>query len=303
MASFPADVTDVRSNPKDQIAHAAELLQRSKLRRRVFMAIYTGKQKVKKVSDVMQATKLDRITVLHQGRALADNRIVKQIKVRGETAYEKDRFYGQRRQKILSLATNRKKLEDFPTKTSPKVSVGKLKLNVIRLPWSAVQISRITIDDIDSFSKVRNKRLQVRQLFTPLPEKSFKEGFQRIVGEPGSFTDWGGERNDLFTTRLRIKGQRTHAAIAFKGKGLQVARLTTKYMGKNGDQVQSLFSSPAQAFMVQYWREIDASLIEQMQEFAKAKSATSGERIYFGIIDGKDSSRLIAAYPSQFSVK
>lgn len=295
-----SDVTDVRSNPKDQIAHAAELLRRSPLRRKVFLAIYRGKRKVKSVTDLMSATKLDRITVLKQGRVLADNRIVKQLKLDGETGYEKDRFYGQRRGRILSLATNKKALERFPTKTSPRLASGVVKLDVIRVSRSFLKISRVTIDDFDTFSRVKRKGSTPVVPMRPPREDTFKRGVQRIVREPGKFTDWGGEKNDLFSTRLKLNGRRMHAAFAFKGKGQRVAKLTPKHMGKNGNQIQSLFSSPAQVFLLQYWREIDQSVLEQMQEFAKAKSVSSGERIYYGIIDGNDSVRLISAYPSQF---
>jgi hypothetical protein len=39
---------------------------------------------------------------------------------------------------------------------------------------------------------------------------------------------------------------------------------------------------------------------EQMRLFAIAKSAMTGEKIYFGIIDGDDTQRLKLAYPKQF---
>jgi hypothetical protein len=298
--SLPSNVTDVRSNPNDQIAHAAGLLRRSLLRRKVFLAIYAGKQKVKTVSEIMRATHLNRVDVLHEGRSLADNGIVSQIKVYGETAYAKDRFYAHKRAKIISLASDKNKLAGFPTKISPKISAHNTRVEVIRLPRSLVRIERITIDDIGSFSKLRHFKGIVKALVKPPAERMFKVGFQRIVREPGKFTDWGGERSDLFTTRLRIGGRRRHAAIAFKGKGLRISRLTPRYMGKNGDQIQNLFTSPAEVFLLQYWRQIDPSVIEQMEVFAKVKSLSDGRKVYFGIIDGDDSVRLMQAYPKFF---
>jgi len=127
-----------------------------------------------------------------------------------------------------------------------------------------------------------------------------KRGFQKITGEPGKSTDWGGERSDLFTTRMWIGGRRRHTAIAFKGKGLKIKRLTPRHMGKNGDQIQSLFTTPAEVFLLQYWRQIDQTVIEQMEVFAKVKSLSDGRKVYFGIIDGDDSARLIQAYPKFF---
>src|SRR6266568_6791065 len=220
--NLPFDVTDVRSNPNDQIAHAATLLKRSQRRRLVFLAIYKGKQKAKTVSEIMKATKLSRVDVLHEGRSLADNGIVSQIKIDGETAYHKDRFYAQKRAKILSLARDGRKLARFPTKVNPNALIRTSKIEVIRLPRALVQIERITIDDISSFSRVKRRHVESNHRQTPIAEGRFKKGFQRLVGEPGKFTDWGGERSDLFTTRLRVNGKRRHAAVAFKGKGLRV---------------------------------------------------------------------------------
>src|SRR5258707_6174805 len=130
---LPAHVTDVRSNPDEQIAHAAGLISRSSHRRTVFKAIYRGKQKTKTVSQLMKATGFGRICVLKQGRALADNHIVKQIKVDGETAYEKDRFYAQKRGKILRLAENRRKLLEFPTKRNPRIKITRVGVETIHV--------------------------------------------------------------------------------------------------------------------------------------------------------------------------
>ena len=108
-----------------------------------------------------------------------------------------------------------------------------------------------------------------------------------------------GERNDLHTTKLRLSSRRRLTAIGFKGPGTK-GILTPKKMGKNGDQIQRLFKSPADVFLVQYWGQIDQSVTEQMEEFAKSKSASEMKEVYFGIIDGDDSNRLLKAYPRAF---
>ena len=71
-------------------------------------------------------------------------------------------------------------------------------------------------------------------------------------------------------------------------------------MGHNGDQVQRLFRSTAEVFIVQYWNRIEESILEQMKSFAIAKSALEGRKILYGIIDGQDTARLIAVYPDCF---
>jgi hypothetical protein len=129
-------------------------------------------------------------------------------------------------------------------------------------------------------------------------EKKLKLGFAKIIGEKGSFKDWGGEKSDLFSTKLRLAGKRIRAAIAFKGKGTR-GKLVPGKMGKNGDQINRLFDEPAQVFLVVYKGQIDSSIISQMQAFAIG-NALKGGRIYYAVVDGSDIERLVSAYPDRF---
>lgn len=70
-------------------------------------------------------------------------------------------------------------------------------------------------------------------------------------------------------------------------------------MGHNGDQIQRLFTSPAQVFFVQYEGEIKESIVHQMSQLAFAKAATEQE-VYYGVIDAQDTRRLRLAYPKAF---
>jgi hypothetical protein len=63
-------VSDVRSNPQDQIAHAARVIGRSPQRRKVFIAIYKGKQKVKTVAKIVALSSLRRKRVLEEAQKL-----------------------------------------------------------------------------------------------------------------------------------------------------------------------------------------------------------------------------------------
>ena len=109
----------------------------------------------------------------------------------------------------------------------------------------------------------------------------------------------GRRANDLFTTRVRIKGKRIATAFAFKGPGTS-GRLTPGKLGKNGDQIQRLFLGPAEVFIVQYHGQIGQAVSEQMKAFATLNSVREGKQICYGVIDGEDSRRLIAAYPNKF---
>ena len=104
---------------------------------------------------------------------------------------------------------------------------------------------------------------------------------------------------DLFTSRFRIAGRRRPVALALKGPGAK-GKLTPGKMGKNGDQIQRLFEAPAEVFLVQYCRQIDLAVPAQMRQLAIVKSLMAGTRVFYGVIDGKDSTRLVRAYPSAF---
>ena len=289
-------VSDVRSSPSDQIAHAVGVLGRSRQRLAIFKAIYRGKKRVKTVNEIATATGLDRIRVLQEGRLLADNQIVKQVRAAGITAYEKDPFYKAQKKKILRLTQDPVAFANLPTKTRPQAVWPKTV--TIRIPRSRIQARYITIDDIDSFGRVARIRVEPGQ-YTAIAESRFKNGIAKILGEGGKFKDWGGERNDLYTNRVRISGRRLPVAFAFKGVGTR-GILTPRLMGKNGDQIQRLFKTAACVFIVQYWGQVAESVVEQMAEFAKAKSATEGSLVFYGVIDGGDSNRLLKAYPQAF---
>ncbi len=122
---------------------------------------------------------------------------------------------------------------------------------------------------------------------------------QEIIGQSGTFKDWGGETSDLYTTRLRLGGRRRATAFAFKGKGL-TGVLTPARMGKNGDQIQRLFTKDADVFLLQYGGTIANIVSQQMAAFAQLKSLATGRTIWYGTIDGGDSARLVAAYPTNF---
>lgn len=290
------ETTDIRSSPNEQIVHAARVLGRSEARHKVFKEIHRGKRRVKTVTEIVSRTGLSRMRVLQEARKLYNNRIVKQRKVNGELAYERDDFYFQNKKKILRLASNKRALEKYPTKWTPKTSTVIVNLPVSR---KTINIERLSIDDIDSFDKVTTVQLAPHIKNVPILEETFKKGLQKILGEQGKFKDWGGETDDLFSTRLILKGRRMNVAFGLKGRGTK-GKLTPGKMGTQGDQIQRLFRAPADVFFVQYWSQIHESILEQMKAFAITKSVLNGKRIYYGIIDGQDTLRILQAYKECF---
>lgn len=284
--------TDIRSNVNDQIANASNVIGKSEHRQRVFKAIYTGKKKIKTIDEICISTGLTQVQVLKAGGILADAQIVQKIR----KAYCKDDFYSSCYRKVLNYAQNPNKLRKLPTKTNPKGIH-----QIINVPFSrkAALAIMITIDDIESFGLIsasRNKKggKSAKQM----AEKKIKRGICKIIGESGSFKDWGGEKNDLYTTKIRFRGRRRAAAFAFKGKATK-GILTLDKMGKRADQIPRLFDTAADIYLIVYGDQISPVILEQMKAQAISK-ALAGDKIFYGIVDGDDLTRLISAYPKAF---
>jgi hypothetical protein len=289
------DTTDVRSSAQKQIAHAVEVLGRSKDRRIVFEEIYRGKKATKTVDEIAKRVGIDRKRVLEEGLVLYKSRIISRTKIDGRLAFVKDDFYSQHKARILHLVTNKRARERFGAST------GKEKVTIISVPVArkSIDVRQLTIDDIDSFQEVKAVKLAPDLKVAPILEETFKKGLQKILDEQGEFTDWGGEGDDLFSTRLILNGKRTAVAFGLKGRGTK-GKLTPKKLGKQGDQIQRLFRAPADVFLIQYWDQIQESVVEQMRLIAIARSSLDGRRIYYGVIDGQDTLRILEAYKQCF---
>jgi len=293
-------VSDTASNRKDQIANFAEILRNAPARQKVFVAVYLGKKHAKSVALIAAATGFSAKRVTMIAKQLAREKLFDQLRERIDgsiqTIYQKIEFVASNRAKILHLARNKKKLANYHTKSNP--SVKSQKTLTLRVPFP-ISTRFIAIDDVDQFSKA-GKVKNIPEMLTPerLPEASVKRGLLKLIKETKLPKDWGGESNDIFTAKLKISGVRHRAAFALKGPAKKGPLVPAK-MGKNGDQIQRLFSSPADLFFVQYEGEIAESVVALMEQLAKAKAILGG-KILFGIIDRDDTYRLRIAYPKAF---
>lgn len=293
---MPVKVSDVRAHVNENIRHAATVIGRSEARLAVFKEIYRGKKKAKTADEVAHATGLSRVRVLQEGGKLAGNGIVDKVQIDGRMAYQKDDTYVHQRDKVLDLVAHPQKKERYPTKQEPRVS-GTSTVR-IRISPSQTPPKEVTIDDVDAFREVRSAGTAKSDSLKSVPESRIKRFLKLIVGERYEFKDWGGEKNDLFTNKLRYKGRRRAAAFALKGRAT-TGSLTPKKMGKNGDQIGRLFGSEAELFFVVYHSQVDQSVHEQMRAYAAGR-ALGGNRVLYCVIDGTDLSRLVAAYPSEY---
>jgi hypothetical protein len=300
-------VNDFISNLNENLDVAARLLAKSVRRQRVFDVIYTGKAAIKTVALIRAGVKakygeaLSDKQVLIAGKALANTGLVEQIKENNRVAYRKRGHVQQYKSKIFALASSRSKRDAHPTKWRPGTPVGKKQpVSVtVRLSTSGLSVQPVTIDEVQSFAKARDIGVN-GYLPLSVSEATFRDGVKRILGESGTFKDWGGESNDLYSSQLRLAGKRRTVAFAFKGPGKR-GKLVPGKMGKNGDQIQRLFSAPADVFFVQYHEQIDQSVVDLMQRLAYAKAALTSATVYYGVIDGADSYRLYRAYEKHFS--
>jgi hypothetical protein len=290
------NVADVRANLNETILHAVKIIGKSQDRRSVFEAIYRGKKEVKTVDDIVQGTGLSRVRVLQEGGKLHANQLVEKTKKNNQTAYKKDETYTHHKKTILSILDNPRNATKLPTKQKPQVTSNTYKIIV---SGNKPKITSVAVDDIDSFLDVQKFiNIDPSLKLEDTSEQKIKMGLQRIIGETQTFKDWGGEKNDLYTTKLWFKGKRRTAAFAIKGKATR-GSLTPGKMGKNGDQIARLVGSAAEMFFVVYHSKIDESIISQLQAFAIGKSL-SGKAIWYGVIDGDDLNRLYQAYATCF---
>jgi hypothetical protein len=299
------NVSDNASHRRDQIDNLTDLLVNAPTRQALVKAVNFGKKRVKSVGELAKKLSLvlkkeitsKRITEIGKplvNRAFTQERILEQG--RKTTAYAKFEHHHDVRE-ALKLANNKKKREAYHPKSRPKIKdVGTTV--TIKTPFRP-KIKAVYVDDVEEFQKVKSVKSVPETMSPPrLPEALVKKGIVKLLGEKLDPKDWGGESNDIFTTRVTINGQRRRAAFALKGPAT-TGPLVPGKMGKNGDQIQRLFGSPAQVFFVQYEEEIKESVVDLMTRLAMAKGITERE-VHYGVIDMTDTYRLRLAYPKAF---
>jgi hypothetical protein len=120
------------------------------------------------------------------------------------------------------------------------------------------------------------------------PEEVVKNTIATLLGEPYVPKDWGGERSDLYTSRMFVRGVQVSTAWLFKGPGSR-GPMTVRTLGSRGDQIVRLFSEPADVLVLQHYREITTAVISMME--AHAHDSRRPRR--FMILDGADTARIL----------
>ncbi|MBI2185433.1 MAG: hypothetical protein HYU39_10815 [Thaumarchaeota archaeon] len=118
-----------------------------------------------------------------------------------------------------------------------------------------INVKHLSIDDIDSFDKVKALDSKRDGSQTPIYEETFQQGLQKILGEEGTFQDWGGENDDLFSTRMIFRGKRITVAFGLKGKGTAGILTPKKWVSK---EIRYRDSSEHQ--LIYFWCNIGVRL-------------------------------------------
>ncbi len=180
----------------------------------------------------------------------------------------------------------------------PAIVLDEIREEGTNIPLAEVSHppERVYVDDIDSFKKVKDIRPESVRGLVPLSvrEADIKQSIADIIGERFIPKDWGGEKSDLYSTYVILGGKR--ASTAFMLKGPSVKRLTIAQCGKNGDQLLRLTREPARLFVVQSVGEIVTDVIDLLNTLASEKGRGTNEKLYYCIVDGVDTARILRAY-------
>jgi len=150
---------------------------------------------------------------------------------------------------------------------------------------------RVYPSDIGQFSGIdfaSPLTVAEREAVLRTPEDTVKRAFAALIGESYVPKDWGGERSDLYTSRVFARGRQMSAAWLFKGPSYPRA-MDVKALGKNGDQIDRLFTEPAELLVLQHCHQIKPSVVGMMDSYAHDSRRP---RSYM-IIDGADTGRIL----------
>jgi hypothetical protein len=168
-------------------------------------------------------------------------------------------------------------------------------------PWIDLPVmDRLFVEDIDSFSRVRDINPAMVTSFIPggflsLSEDSVQHALEQILNLEFHQKDWGGEFCDTYTANVIVNGTRRDTAILLKGPGIGKKQMTIADCGKNGDQLVRLFMVPADLFIVQYVGPVAELLIADVR--GKTNELRSqGKDAHYLIVHGQDTARLLHAY-------
>jgi hypothetical protein len=159
--------------------------------------------------------------------------------------------------------------------------------------------TRVYVEDIESFSKVRDINPECVRRFLndgriDLEEDKVQHAIENILGETFHKNDHGGEINDL-STHVKFCGKRRAAAFLLKGRGTKSKEMQIADCGSNGDQIVKLFRTSADLYAVQFIGPVSDNVVADVQGKVDQERSRGKDACYC-IINGTDTARLLFAY-------
>jgi len=111
----------------------------------------------------------------------------------------------------------------------------------------------------------------VQNGFFDSDEKTIKSEFAEIIGESFIPKDWGGETEDLFTSRILLNGQRVPTSIIFNGPGkVNATQTRLSDLGARGDQLLRMIRvNPSKLYILKSVKPIAHEIIETFEAHIK----------------------------------
>lgn len=295
---MPQIVSDLGSNMEENVERWAKRIKPNGAKFKVLKAIYSSKKHEWSINEIADRAGLKPKAASEGAKGLYDLLLLTR-KSGNPLRYSKRSDVTPEKRKLISLIRDRKRIAEISTKRRPLSTLQRKRSS----GFMTGRAIHVTIDDIDSFSRV--KRIdseQVPEVLDPprLPEEIFKNGIENILGERTRLKDWGGENLDIYSTKLVIKGRRIAAGFALKGPA-KTGALTPKKMGANGDQIDRLLSQSIDIAVVQYEGDVAPSIPSLLEKLARDKARSENKNIYYCVINLLDSYRLRMAYRDAFS--
>jgi hypothetical protein len=160
----------------------------------------------------------------------------------------------------------------------------------------------VDIQHIDSFEKVRGVNHRdiepyVNNGFFNRDEGTIKRAFAEIIGESFVPKDWGGETEDLFTSRTLLNAQRVSTSIIFNGPGkIKSSQTRLSDLGKRGDQLVRMMSiDTAKLYIMQSVKRVHPDVTKTLEALVE-QQRNRGNHCHYCIIDGQDTATILYAY-------
>lgn len=164
-----------------------------------------------------------------------------------------------------------------------------------RMRADSLQVRPEQVAEFSQFDPSKRATARARRMIETMGEDEVKATFAELVGEPYVPKDWGGERSDLNTTRLRVDGEPLEASFVFKGPGAP-KKMVIATLGKNGDQIARALTEEPDLVVVQHYGAIDATVRHLLERYCFFETYNRHRRTRWMVLDGATTAQILEAH-------